>query len=124
MPKGFAELGVNLHVRRTADERVGTAPPRSDDKGLLPRGLVPCLVTVLRVSAHQTADEGADMDLASALVSGGHLTRAVDVVRSARRFKPADIVALALMAGRAGDLEAIAPGGALAIADALRIPST
>ncbi|ACU73861.1 peptidase C14, caspase catalytic subunit P20 [Catenulispora acidiphila DSM 44928] len=105
MPKGFAELGVDLYVRRTMDQRMGMAPPRSDDKGLLPRGLVPCLVTVLRLSAHQKADEGAGMDLASALVSGGHLARAVDVVRSARRFKPADIVALALMAGRAGDLD-------------------
>ncbi|MFG3229284.1 hypothetical protein ACGF07_31485 [Kitasatospora sp. NPDC048194] len=107
MPKGQAQLGRELYGARTSDQRLGQAPPSSGDRRLLPRGSVPCLLTVLRLAAHQKAHRGADMGLAVALVRAGHLARAVELVRSgAGRFRPdEDLVRLVRAAGEAGDLD-------------------
>ncbi|MEU9046980.1 MULTISPECIES: hypothetical protein [unclassified Kitasatospora] len=116
MPKGLAQLGPALYVTRAGDQRLGPAPPSSGDRGLLRSGSVPCLLTVLRVAAHQEADRGAGMDLAVALVRAGHLARAVELVRTgAGRSGPEkDLVRLVRTAGEAGDLN-----GARALAESL-----
>ncbi|MEU8517676.1 hypothetical protein AB0C76_39795 [Kitasatospora sp. NPDC048722] len=116
MPKGLAQLGSWLYVRRARDQRLGPAPAGSADRGLLRSGFVPCLLTVLRLAAHQEADGGAGMGLAAALVRAGHLARAVELVRSGagRSGREEDLVRLVRTAGEAGDLD-----GARALAESL-----
>ncbi|MFD7908909.1 hypothetical protein ACFV4G_42575 [Kitasatospora sp. NPDC059747] len=107
MPKGLAQFGSGLYATRARDQRLGPAPPGSGDRGLLRSGAVPCLLTVLWLTAHQQAGRGADMDLAAALVRAGHLARAVELVRAcAGRSGPEeDLVRLVRTAGEAGDLD-------------------
>ncbi|MEE1782154.1 hypothetical protein PUR71_04310 [Streptomyces sp. SP17BM10] len=116
MPKGLAQLGSGLYVTRARDQRLGPAPPGSADRGLLRSGFAPCLLTVLRLAAHQEADRGAGMGLAAGLVRAGHLARAVELVRAgAGRSGPEeDLVRLVRTAGEAGDLD-----GARALAESL-----
>ncbi|MGW7824332.1 tetratricopeptide repeat protein [Streptomyces puniciscabiei] len=116
MPKGLAQLGRELYWTRTRDQRLGLAPPSSSDRGLLRSGSVSCLLTVLRLAAHQNADEGAGMDLAAALVRAGHLARAVELVRSGAGRSGSDegLVRLVRTAGEAGDLD-----GARALTESL-----
>ena len=116
MPKGLAELGYELYVLRSRDQRIGLAPPRSGDKGLLRSGLVPCLLTVLRLAVHQKPDAGTGMGLAAALVRAGQLGRAVEVLRSGagRSGQVVGLVRLMLMADEAGDLD-----GARALVESL-----
>lgn len=116
MPKGLAQMGHWLYVRRLRDQRLGPAPLCSGDDGLLHSGFIPCLLTVLRLAVHHKEDKDAGMDLASVLVRAGHLTRAVELLRSEPgRSKPdKDLVLLVQMAGEAGDLD-----GAQALAESL-----
>lgn len=114
MPKGLAQMGYRLYVRRLRDQRLGLAPPYSRDDGLLHSGFAPCLVTVLRLAVHHQEDKSAGMGLASVLVGAGHLSRAVELLRSqpGRSNPERDLFLLVQMAGEAGDLE-----GAQALAE-------
>lgn len=116
MPKGLVQMGHWLYVRRLRDQRLGLAPLCSGDDGLLHSGFVPCLLTVLRLAVHHKEDKDAGMDLASVLVRAGHLTRAVELLRSepGRSKTEKDLVRLVQMAGEAGDLD-----GAQALAESL-----
>ena len=116
MPKGLAQMGHWLYVRRLLDQRLGPAPLYSRDDGLLRSGFAPCLLTVLRLAVYHKEDKSAGMNLASVLVRAGHLTRAVELLRSEPgRAKPErDLVRLVQMAGEAGDLD-----GAQALAESL-----
>ncbi|WP_194908175.1 hypothetical protein [Catenulispora rubra] len=116
MPKGLAQMGHWLYVRRLRDQRVGLAPLCSGDDGLLHSGFIPCLLTVLRLAVHHKEDKSAGMDLASVLVRAGHLTRAVELLGSepGRSKLEEDLVRLVQMAGAAGDLD-----GAQALAESL-----
>ncbi|MFD8705514.1 hypothetical protein ACFV1W_23360 [Kitasatospora sp. NPDC059648] len=116
MLKGLAQWGQQLYWTRFTDQRLGPAPRGSSDPGLLRSGFAPCLLTVLRLAAHQDTGGRSDRDLAAALVRAGHLARAVELVRSgAGRSGPeADLVRLVRAAGEGGDLD-----GALALVESL-----
>ncbi|MFD5437621.1 hypothetical protein ACFWJ4_36400 [Kitasatospora sp. NPDC127067] len=116
MLKGLAQWGQELYWTRIGDQRLGLAPPGSRDPGLLRSGSTPCLLTVLRLAAHQERGRRSDSDLAAALVRAGRLALAVELVRSgAGRSGPEeDLVHLVRTAGEAGDLD-----GARALAESL-----
>ncbi|MFJ9770677.1 hypothetical protein ACIRVF_05495 [Kitasatospora sp. NPDC101157] len=107
MVKGLAQWGPELYWTRYGDQRLGPAPPGSGDRGLLRSGFAPCLLTVLRLAAHQETDRRSDPDLAAALVRAGHVDRAVELVRSggSRSGPEADLARLVRVAGEAGDLD-------------------
>ncbi|WP_033352509.1 hypothetical protein [Kitasatospora aureofaciens] len=116
MLKGLAQWGQELYWTMFGDQRFGLAPPTGGDTGLLRSGFAPCLLTVLRLAAHQEVGRGAGLDLAAALVRARHPARAVELLRSgAGRSAPEeDLARLVRAADEAGDLD-----GARVLAESL-----
>jgi tetratricopeptide (TPR) repeat protein len=117
MPKGLAQWGEELFMRRELERRRGLAPENDVGMDIVQRGFEPCLLAVLRLSLGRDADTRLSTGwFWRALARTGHLARAAELAYtiSDELKQGEELLALVKAAAGAGDLR-----GAQALAESI-----